>query len=203
MKFSAVLASIGLAPAATLTDAKAQLATAKTQLDAVASLFASAGLDLDALLAEGKDALKTKLDSSAANASSAAALQADLTATQQNLTAALGAKSTAESALATAQAAATASAAKLTALAEALKPVGLDLAACSTAEGALDPAKLTAALKSTAHLKACELLATTGGAPLEETPAGEPAASAKGKADPKLTGRARVIAAFKAQSARK
>jgi hypothetical protein len=62
MKLSDLLSAIGLAPK-TLADAQAKLTPAKATLDSVAALFSAAGLDLDAMLAAGPDALKAHLDS--------------------------------------------------------------------------------------------------------------------------------------------
>lgn len=170
-------------------------------------LFAAAGLaDLfaTAFKADNANALKDHLESLAKGKAAAEVETALAEATAENATlstnlaAAIGAKSTAEAALATAQATSAQSAEKLTALSATLKTSGIDLAACAAADGTVDPAKFSAALKSAASLKASELLARTGGQPLEETPAA-------GVTDPKkpaahLTGRARTIAAFKAQS---
>lgn len=61
-KFSDFLASL-TAPARTLTEAKGAIDQSRATLDSVAAMFTAAGLDLDAMLAAGPDALKAHLKS--------------------------------------------------------------------------------------------------------------------------------------------
>lgn len=62
MKFSEVLAAVGLAPK-TLPQAKETLDGARAQLDSVNALFTAAGLPLEQMLATGPDSLKAHLAS--------------------------------------------------------------------------------------------------------------------------------------------
>lgn len=62
MTFQDLLSKVGFAPK-TLTEAREISADAKTSLEAVAALFAAAGLNLDAMLEAGPESLKAHLDS--------------------------------------------------------------------------------------------------------------------------------------------
>ncbi len=65
MKFLANLFGSQSADAKTLEQSRAQLAAAKLSAEAVAALFTTAGLDLDALLAAGSDSLKAHVTQAA------------------------------------------------------------------------------------------------------------------------------------------
>ncbi len=183
-KFSDFLAALGLAPK-TLTDANAQLAAAKTSAESVAALFASAGLDLDALLAAGPDSLKAKL-------SEAGVLAVQLRA---DLETANAAKATAETSIAEALTAKAAAESNLAATHSALAAAGVKIDATKPVAESVP-----AAIEARISTKARELLAATGGLPLADTPAAD-ATKPAAKIDPKLTGLARVQAEFAVQHA--
>jgi chromosome segregation ATPase len=84
MTISALLSALGLAPK-NLPEAAAKLTPAKQTLDSVAALFTAAGLDLDAMLATGPDALKAHLDSLGESAKALADAQARATGLETDL----------------------------------------------------------------------------------------------------------------------
>jgi hypothetical protein len=184
MKFLANLFGTQSADAKTLDQSRAQLASAKTSAEQVAALFTTAGIDLDALLAAGPDALKTHIAEVSASvlqtvkATYDAAIQASA-AVETKLR---GELATATNATTTILAALSENGVKP----EAGKPIAEAL-----------PAALTARIS----VKARELLAATGGPLLDDVAAAD-ATKPGAKTDPQLTGQAKVRAYFKAQAAK-
>jgi hypothetical protein len=85
MKFSALLAAVGLQPK-TLTEARETLEPAKATLDSVNALFSTAGLDLETLLAAGPESLKAHLDSLSVKAEEYSSISAQLSDLTEKLT---------------------------------------------------------------------------------------------------------------------
>lgn len=153
-----------------------------------AKLFAAAGLSelfATALKANDETALKAHLAkfSDEANAlDEAVAANAELETKLTALSTQLAAKETAHVALVTSH----------TSLVTALSIAGVKFE---------KPEDLKAALDSRISLKARELVAASGGPILDDTPGAADPTAPKAKQDPALKGMARVVAAFKAQSA--
>ena len=83
MSLSSVLSALGLAPK-TLTEARGTLDTSKATLESVAALFTTAGLNLEAFLAAGPEALKAHL-ASIDNAGQVASLSLELASAKSAL----------------------------------------------------------------------------------------------------------------------
>lgn len=103
MTFPELLSALGIAPK-NLAEAHHALAPAKQTLDSVSALFTAAGLDLDAMLAAGPDALKAHLDSLRASDAQLAEAQAKIATLETDLAASAANLTQAEAALAAAEA---------------------------------------------------------------------------------------------------
>jgi len=84
MKFSALLAAVGLQPK-TLTEARETLEPAKATLESVNALFSTAGLNLETLLAAGPDSLKAHLETCSVKAEEFSALETQISEKQKAL----------------------------------------------------------------------------------------------------------------------
>ena len=98
MKFSALLAALGLAPK-TLTEARGTLDTSKATLESVAALFTTAGLNLEAFLGAGPESLKAHL-ASLDNAGQVASLSLELASAKSALETTAGEVASLEASLA-------------------------------------------------------------------------------------------------------
>lgn len=156
MKFLANLFGSQSADAKTLEQSRAQLAAAKASAEAVAALFTSAGLDLDALIAAGSDSLKAHLASLSAKDGELAAAQAKVTELEGKITAANAQQTT--------------TAAQLSSTVSLLTDIGFVPVATSTGTDA--KAAFEAHVKKAAALE----LAKTGHAPIGEVTAEQAAA---------------------------
>lgn len=184
-KFSEILALIGIKPK-TLDQANATIDAAQPALNSVSALFAAAGMDLDAELAKGPNALKDHI-AAAASADKGALETANASVT--DLKVQLSAK-TAELATAKAETA-TANANYSTLCAS----VNFDPAA-KDAEG--KPVEFKAAFGAHVKKEAAAVLAKDGRAPLPHVPTPAPGKEQK-KEDTGLTGRDRYAADFREQ----
>lgn len=184
MKISAVLAALGLAPK-TLPVATETIGTAKGALEAVNTLFANAGLNLETLLAAGPDSLKAHLDGLSAKDAELAAAQTDIAKLNKAL-------ETANASITTEKEQAQAFASKLSAMSAAVLPLGIT----ATTKPEECAGVIDAHVKKAAALE----LAKTGHKPVAETVPTTPTAVAP-TTDPKLTGRDRYAADFNRQIA--
>lgn len=177
MKFLANLFGSQSADAKTLEQSRAQLAAAKLSAEAVAALFTTASLDLDALLAAGSDSLKLHL-------AGLTAKDADLATAQAKVTELTGTVETVTASLNTANK-------KLEFNGGLLASIGFTPTATST--------EAEAKTAFAAHVsKAAALeLAKGGHKPIDDV---TPPAKGPVAIDPSLTGLARVEAVFKAQA---
>ena len=156
MKFSELLAKVGLAPK-NLGEAAEIIEPAKATLDSVANLFASANLDLDTMLAAGPDSLKAHIDSFSGDAAA--------------LDEAIAKNAELEVDFAEARALTEAAIARSESFGSAAQAAGIDV----TEEVLADPAALKQAFTTRATAQAQELLAASGHATLEEVgPEGDP-----------------------------
>jgi hypothetical protein len=178
MKFSAILSALGFAPK-TLPQATATLETAAATFAQVDTLFTSAGLNLETMLAAGPDALKAHLDGLSAKDGELAAAQAKVKELEGKVT-----TITAESSAANA---------KFSTVTTALASVGIT--------AATKPEEFSAALDAHVKQAAAIELSKTGHKPVADVPPPPPGKTQT--IDPTLTGLARVEAHFKAQASAK
>jgi hypothetical protein len=182
MKFLANLFGSKSADAKTLEEFRAQVAAAKASAEQVATLFTTASLDLDALLAAGPDSLKLHLAGLSAKDSELATAQAKVAELEGMLVAR-------SSEVITEKGRAYVAVSFLT-------EIGFVPAA--TVTGADAKAAFDSHVKQAAALE----LAKTGHKPVAEVPPPAPGKPATTAETPALFGLAKVEAAFRAQSAK-
>jgi hypothetical protein len=154
MTFTALLSALGLGPK-TLPQAQATLETAKATFDSVNALFASAGLNLETMLAAGPDSLKAHIASVSAKDGELATAQAEILRLK-------GAVDQAGQQISSANA-------KVTAAESVLTAIGV--------KADTKPEDFKALLDSHVKQQAALELAKTGHKPIEDTKATKPAGS--------------------------